>query len=51
MIFWNCDESLGACSLEHFLLAKMTPKLPFERARDFDTSHCEVTTALASLHI
>ena len=26
-----------ACSLEHFLLAKMTPKSPFERARDFDT--------------
>ena len=41
-----------ACSPEHFLLAKMTPKSSFERARDFwHLSQWEVTMALASLHI
>ena len=44
-----------ACFLEHFLLAKMTPKSPFERAQGFDTYRIVkwlyIYTAMASLHI
>ena len=29
----------------------MTPKSPIEQAQDFDLLHCEVTIALARLHV